>query len=77
MDLERIKRMNDEELSKLLRQLSSKGTKVCARCNKPAMFNVKIENIKAFQTRKLCGLCEKHYLKLLDYLNLYDIPWDE
>ena len=76
MDLDKIRKMNDEELSKLLKQLSSRGNKFCKKCNKPAAFNIKIENAETFQTRKLCGLCEDCYKDMLDYLQLYDIEWD-
>lgn len=77
MDLDKIRKMNDEELSKLLKQLSTRGSKFCKKCNKPAAFNIKIENAETFQTRKLCGLCKKCYQDLLEHLELYDIEWDD
>ena len=76
MDLDKIRNMNDEELSKLLKQLSTRGTKNCAKCGKPVAFVVKIENQDTFQTRKLCGLCKECYEDMLEHLGLYDIDWD-
>ena len=76
MDFDKIRKMNDEELSEFLKQLSVRNSKFCKKCNKPADFYVKIENAKTYQTRKLCGLCEDCYKDMLDYLQLYDIEWD-
>ena len=77
MKLDKIRNMSDEELSKLLKQLSTRGSKSCTKCGKPADFIIKIENQATFQTRKLCGLCEECYDDLLSDLGLYDIDWDE
>lgn len=77
MDLDKIRQMNDEELSKLLKQLSRRGGKSCAKCGKPTSFNIKIENAETFQTKKLCGLCQDCYDDLLDYLQVYDVDWSE
>lgn len=76
MDLDRIRKMNDEELTKLLRQLSARGSKNCIKCNKPIRFIIKIENQDTFQTKKLCGLCEECYQELLNEFNLCDLEWD-
>ena len=76
MDLDRIRKMDDEELSKLLKQLSARGGRACIRCNKPVTHIIKIENQETIQTRKLCGLCQECYEELLTHLGLYDIDWD-
>ena len=75
MELDKIRKMSDEELTKFLKQLSSRNTKSCAKCNKPSDFIIKIENQDTFQTKKLCGLCEECYEDLLSILGVYDIEW--
>lgn len=77
MDLDKIRKMNDEELTKLLKQLSKRSSRLCAKCNQPVSYTIKIENSETFQMRKLCSLCEDCYQDLLDYLKVYDIDWDE
>lgn len=76
MNLDKIRKMNDEELSNFLKQLSTRSSKNCMKCGKPVAFVVKIENQDTFQTRKLCGLCKDCYEKMLKDMGLYDIEWD-
>ena len=76
MDLDKIRQMNDEELSKLLKQLSSRDTRDCIKCGKPSLFNIRIENTKTCQTKKLCGLCKNCYDEMLKFIGIYDIRWD-
>ena len=78
MDFDSIRKMNDEELSKYLRTISNKrGDSVCLKCDKKAVFFIKIENSNTFQTKKLCGLCEDCYKKMLKDLGAYDIIWND
>ena len=77
-DLDKIRNMTDEELARYLKRLSNnRGDRTCSKCGKTANFVVKIENTEAFQTKKLCGLCDKCYQELLNYLELYDIIWKD
>lgn len=75
MDFDKIRSMTDEELSVFLKQFSSRGSKICIKCNKPAVFMIRVENTKAFQTKKLCGLCEDCYQDLLNKFELFDVDW--
>ena len=78
MDLDKIRQMDDEELTKLLRKIPSYNTtRFCAKCKSFSIYNIKIERPNKFQTRKLCGLCQKHYDKLLEFLKVDDIDWDQ
>ena len=76
MDLERIRKMNDEELENYLKTLTSKRG-ACIKCGatKPN-YSIYIQNDKKSQKKKLCVLCDNCYTKLLDYLGVCDILWD-
>ena len=76
MDLEKIRKMNDEELESYLRALSSKKN-TCIKCGKAMPnYTINIQNKKKIQQKKLCSVCNDCYVDLLDYLGVYDIIWD-
>lgn len=76
MDLEKIRKMNDEELESYLRAISNKKT-VCIKCGKEKPnYAVYIQNKKKNQQKKLCMLCDDCYGDLLEQLGVCDILWD-
>lgn len=77
MDLEKIRKMNDEELSLYLKSLSSRNTNSCLKCGKAhPVYTINLQNKKKAQQKKLCSLCENCYDELLSYLGCADIIWD-
>lgn len=76
MDLAKIRNMSDEELTNYLRGLASKNKTDCYICNKKdAKYIIYIKNNEAMQQKKLCALCDEHYNKLLDLIEICDINW--
>ena len=76
MDLMKIRNMNDEELTKFLRGLTSKNKADCYVCDKrDAKYVIYVKNNEVMQQRKLCALCEKHYNEILDHIGICDINW--
>jgi hypothetical protein len=76
MDLEKIRKMNDEELESFLRALSNKKN-ACIKCGKTnPNYTMNIQNKNKIQQKKLCSLCNDCYGDLLDYLGVCDILWD-
>ena len=76
MDLEKIRKMSDEELESYLRALSNKKS-TCIKCGKATPnYTINIQNKKKIQQKKLCSLCNDCYVDLLDYLGACDILWD-
>lgn len=76
MDLKKIREMDDIKLAKFLKEIQSRNTGVCCMCGKLAYKVVKIENKDKFQTKKLCGVCDTCYPKLLNFLGVSDIDWN-
>lgn len=77
MELERIRKMNDEQLEKYLKSLSSKRLDTCIKCGSlKTDKSIMIHNKKSLQHKKLCNLCDKCYYELLDYLGVADALWD-
>lgn len=77
MDLQKIRNMSDEELRIYLVNLSNRNTSKCSACNEPATKVVKIENKETYQTKKLCGICDECYKKLVKQLNTTEIGWND
>jgi transposase-like protein len=76
MDLEKIRKMSNEELEKYLKSLTNKNI-TCAKCGKNnPNYTINIKNKEIYQQKKLCHLCNKCYNELLDYLGVCDILWD-
>ena len=76
MDLEKIRRMSDEELESYLKTISNKKS-VCIKCGQARPnYTINISNKKKIQQKKLCSLCSDCYVDLLDYLGACDIIWD-
>lgn len=75
MDLNKIRSMNDEELLTYLKNLAHKDVSKCTGCGNTGTKVIKIENKETFQTKKLCGICDKCYIELLNYLKCSDINW--
>ena len=77
MDLEKIRKMNDEELESYLKNLTKRNNTNCVKCGKvSANYTINIQNKKKIQQKKLCSLCNDCYTDLLDYLGVCDILWD-
>lgn len=75
MDLSKIRNMSDEELSLYLNNLSSRNFKKCSICGSNAIKVIKIENNDTCQAKKICGICDDCYIKLLTYLKTTDVKW--
>lgn len=75
MNIDKIRKMNDEELECYLKHLTNRSVNECSRCSKPSSKTVKIENKSTFQTKQLCGLCEDCYDELIDWLGTSDLNW--
>ena len=76
MDLNRIRNLNDEELTNYLKLLSNRNNSNCIVCSKTGTYTVNIQNKKKAQQKKLCSLCSNCYKELLNYLKTEDILWD-
>lgn len=77
MDLEKIRSMSDIELTNYLKSISSKKSMNCYKCGKNGNYTLNIKNGRASQQKKLCTLCDGCYKKLLEYLNITDIIWED
>lgn len=77
MNLDRIRNMSDEELTSYLKNMSNKKNMNCYCCGKNGKNTILIKNFHNNQQKKLCTLCDDCYDKLLDFLNITDIIWDE
>lgn len=73
--LDKIRSMTDEELRNYLKGLTEKKDNKCCKCGANGNFAIFIKNIKEYQQKKLCCLCNKCYEELLDYLEIDDIIW--
>ena len=49
----------------------------CYKCGKNGNYTLNIKNGRASQQKKLCTLCDGCYKKLLEYLNITDIIWED
>lgn len=76
MDYEAIRKMNDRELAEFLRGISNRDTSKCSRCNRAPRYHIKIENLKTYQTKRLCTICEDCYKQLLKDMKAVDIIWN-
>lgn len=76
MDLQRIRNMNDEDLKEYLNFISNRNTTRCSVCSQGATKVVKIENKETYQMKKLCGICDDCYMKLVKQLNTTEIEWN-
>lgn len=83
VDLEKIRKMNDEELSKFLNKF--KNGDVCARCGgtytKENRTRITVSKpsgethwkSSGYSTKKLCNLCENCYNELLAWIGIEDV----
>lgn len=76
MNLDKIRKMNDNELRLFLQKYNKRDGHICIMCGKPSSKTIKIENKETTQTKMLCGLCNGCYRNLLQYLDTYDLGWD-
>lgn len=77
MELDKIRSMNDEQLTKYLKSLSNKRLDTCIKCGSLSTNKaILIHNKKARQQKKLCNLCDKCYESILEYLEVADVIWD-
>lgn len=76
IDINKIRNMSDEDLERYLRSLSNKNKKDCYVCGKTRTnYDIYIKNCSEFQQKKLCSLCDEHYVELLNHLKINDIDW--
>lgn len=75
--LTEIRNMDDEELKRYLRSISRKKSDRCIVCNAECSKIIKITNNETFQTKILCGICNKDYEKLLKFLGAVPLVWEE
>ena len=76
INLEKIRNMDDEQLSNYLKSLTNKNKNYCVKCGKTGEFTLFVKNIKEYQQKKLCSLCKNCYNELLKQLEMDDIIWD-
>lgn len=77
MDLDKIRKMNDEELEIYLKTLSDRLNSTCGKCGKgKGNYVINIKSKREKQQKKLCSICDNCYSDLLDYLGVSDILWD-
>lgn len=84
MNLEEIRKMNDNELKSFLNGISSRNNIFCSKCgnivNTRERKNINIgiyDRHVGQKVRKLCSLCNDCYVDMLDYLAINDIDWDD
>lgn len=76
MDLEKIRKLNDKELSLYLRSLTTKKG-ACTGCGAPRPnYIIYVHSKEKTQQKKLCLMCHDCYGKFLDYIGVSDIDWD-
>lgn len=76
MDYEKIRKMSDEDLALFIEGLKGRSLKRCTKCGAEVRKVIKIENKDSVQTKSLCGLCNACYNEVLEYLELFDLGWD-
>lgn len=74
MELNKIRNMNDVELTSFLNNISQRNTQVCCKCSNVTFKENKIGiyTYKGCDNEKLCTLCYDCYVNLLDYLEIAD-----
>lgn len=76
MNLDKIRKMNDEQLKKFINNAIYGRNTTCHKCCKlDANYTIYINNKREYQQHKLCKLCDDCYSELLDYLKVDDINW--
>ena len=75
MDLQKIRNMTDEQLTRYLQNLARRDCNKCSICGRSCTKVVKIENKEEMQTKMLAGICDECYEHLLNFLNTTDINW--
>ena len=66
--------MSDKELAIKLTDSTPIQHK-CSICGIEATKKIRVENLKNLQKKNLCYLCDLHYSKLLNKMELSDIKW--
>lgn len=81
MNLDKIRNMSDEALTRFINDVSQRNQIICSKCGgiiiskerKCLMLSI---NDKGTQkTKKLCNLCSECYINLLDYLGISDVEF--
>lgn len=73
MNYDKIRQMSDKELKDFLSKIANRNTDTCSKCGKTYDKIIKITNGKS--TKMLCGICDKCYKELLEFLDTEDIVW--
>ena len=77
MKLNEIRNMSDEELKNYLNNLSGNKLHSCPKCGSlVTRKSVIIYNKDLLSQKKLCYICDKCYLELLNFLNVSDVFWE-
>lgn len=74
MDLQKIRNMSDNELTRYLNNVSQRNAQICCKCGEITCKErrVGIYTYKGYENKKLCTLCRDCYFDLLDYLSISD-----
>lgn len=77
VNLEKIRKMSDEDLKKYIDYLQNKAGQVCSKCySTDVKYFVYIKQNNQFPSmRKACAICENCYNELMDYLEVKPIEW--
>lgn len=74
MELNKIRNMNDAELTRFLNNVSQRNAQFCCKCGDATIKEnrIGIYTYKGVENKKLCTLCYDCYVNLLDYLEIAD-----
>lgn len=74
MDLNKIRNMNDAQLTRYINNVSQRNAQICCKCGQVTLKpnRIGIFTYKGCDNKKLCTLCRDCYVNLLDYLEIAD-----
>lgn len=81
MDLEKIRNMSDEQLTRFINDVSQRNSIICSKCGgiviskERKCLMISINDKGTQKSKKLCNLCNECYIDLLDYLGISDVEW--
>ena len=81
MNLEKIRKMSDEQLTRFINDISQRSSIICSKCGgiiiskERKCLMISINNKGIQKTKKLCNLCSDCYIDLLDYIGISDVEW--
>lgn len=81
MNLEKIRNMSDEQLTRFINDVSQRNSIICSKCGgiviskERKCLMISINDKGTQKSKKLCNLCYECYIDLLDYLGISDVEW--